>query len=51
MRWIWSYPQKMRPKTVRMLERLRPDQRVYVLRSRSDIPALEATLSTLKEAA
>jgi adenylate kinase family enzyme len=51
MRWIWSYPQKMRPKTIRMLERLRPDQGVYVLRSRSDIPAVEAALSTLKEAA
>ena len=51
MRWIWSYPRKMRPKTIRMLQRLRPDQRVYVLRSHSDIPALEAALSTLKEAA
>lgn len=51
MRWIWAYPEKMRPKTMRMLERLRPDQRVYVLRSRSDIPALEAVLATLKEAA
>jgi adenylate kinase family enzyme len=51
MRWIWSYPAKMRPKTLRMLQRLRPDQRVYVLRSRSEIPALEAELSTLKEAA
>ena len=51
MRWIWSYPEKMRPRTARMLERLRPDQRVYVLRSRSDIPALEAELSTLREAA
>jgi adenylate kinase family enzyme len=51
MRWIWSYPHKMRPKTARMLERLRPDQRVYVLRSRSDIPALEAELTTFREAA
>jgi adenylate kinase family enzyme len=51
MRWIWSYPDKMRPKTARMLERLRPDQRVYVLRSRSEIPALEAALSALREAA
>jgi adenylate kinase family enzyme len=51
MRWIWSYPQAMRPKTARMLERLRPDQRVYVLRSRSDIPALEAELASNKEAA
>jgi hypothetical protein len=41
----------MRPKTIRMLERLRPDQRVYVLHSRSDITALEAALTTLKEAA
>jgi adenylate kinase family enzyme len=51
MRWIWSYPRTMRPKTARMLERLRPDQRVYVLRSRSDIPALEAALANVKEAA
>jgi adenylate kinase family enzyme len=51
MRWIWSYPEKMRSKTIRMLERLRPDQRVYVLHSRSDITALEAALTTLKEAA
>jgi adenylate kinase family enzyme len=51
MRWIWSYPRKMRPKTARMLERLRPDQRVYVLRSRSEIPALEAELATIREAA
>jgi adenylate kinase family enzyme len=51
MRWIWTYPVKMRPKTIRMLRRLRPDQSVYVLRSRSDIPALEAELSTLREAA
>lgn len=51
MRWIWSYPRTMRPKTARMLERLGPDQRVYVLRSRSDIPALEAALANVKEAA
>jgi adenylate kinase family enzyme len=51
MRWIWSYPEKMRPKTNRMLERLRPDQRTFVLRSRSEIPALEAALTRAKEAA
>jgi adenylate kinase family enzyme len=51
MRWIWSYPVAMRPKTARMLERLRPDQRVYVLRSRSGIPALEAELTSNREAA
>jgi len=51
MRWIWSYPVTMRPKTARMLERLRPDQRVYVLRSRSGITALEAELTSNREAA
>jgi adenylate kinase family enzyme len=51
LRWIWSYPNKMRSKTARMLKRLRPDQRVCVLRSRSEIPALTAELSTFKEAA
>jgi adenylate kinase family enzyme len=51
MRWIWSYPRQMRPKTARMLERLRPDQRSYVIRSRAQIPALEAQLSTAREAA
>ncbi|WP_445500784.1 topology modulation protein [Microvirga sp. G4-2] len=51
MRWIWSYPRKMRPKTARMIERLRPDQRVFVLRSHSEIPALEAALTLAKEAA
>ena len=51
MRWIWSYPRTMRPKTIRMLERLPPVQRAYVLRSRADIPALEAALATVKRAA
>jgi adenylate kinase family enzyme len=51
MRWIWSYPEIMRPKTARMLERLRSDQRAFVLRSRSEIPALEAALTQVKEAA
>jgi adenylate kinase family enzyme len=51
MSWIWSYPAKMRPKTARMLGRLHPDQCVYILRSRSDIPALEAALATFREAA
>jgi adenylate kinase family enzyme len=50
MRWIWSYPQKMRPKTARMIDRLRADQRAFVLRSHSEIPALEAALTHLKEA-
>jgi len=48
MRWTWSYPDRMRPKTARMLERLRPDQRVFVLRSRSEIPALGSDLTLAK---
>ncbi len=51
MRWIWSYPVKMRPKTARMLERLQPGQRVFVLRSRSEIPGLESHFTLAKEAA
>jgi len=51
MRWIWSYPEKMRPKTARMIERLRPDQQAFVLRARSEIPALESALTRMKEAA
>ncbi|NIX77469.1 AAA family ATPase [Microvirga terricola] len=44
MRWIWKYQKDMRPKTTRMLARLRPDQQLFVLRSRSQIPSLEETL-------
>ncbi len=51
MRWVWSYPGTMRPKTVRLLERLSPGKRVYILRSRSEIPALEAELLSYPEAA
>lgn len=51
LRWIWSYPDKMGSRTARMLERLRPDQKAFVLRSHSEIPALEAALTRLKEAA
>jgi adenylate kinase family enzyme len=51
LRWVWSYPRRMRPKTARMLKRRRPGQRVYVLKSRSEIPALEASLSSSREAA
>ncbi|WP_230532632.1 AAA family ATPase [Microvirga roseola] len=51
MRWIWSYPYKMRPKTARMLQRLRPDQRAFIVRSHSEIPALEAELASRQEAA
>lgn len=51
IRWIWNYPLNMRPKTARMLERLRPDQRAFVLRSRSEFAALAAALTPAKEAA
>lgn len=50
VRWIWSYPKTMRPKTARMLERARAGRRVYILRSRSLISSLEAELSSLKAA-
>ncbi|HZH52213.1 MAG TPA: AAA family ATPase [Microvirga sp.] len=51
MRWIWTYPEKMRGKTARLLERRSSHQRVYVLRSRAQIPALEAKLATYRGAA
>jgi adenylate kinase family enzyme len=51
LRWIWSYPNTMRAKTARMIKRLRPDQRAYVLRSRAGIPALEAQLTSYEERA
>src|SRR3712207_5268352 len=51
MRFIWSYPREQRPKTARMLARLKGGQRVFVLRSRSGIPALEAELALIREAA
>jgi len=51
MRWIWSYPEQMREKTARLLERRKARQRVYVLRSRAEIPALEAELVSYRGAA
>lgn len=51
LKFVWSYPQRTRPKTIRMMERLRPDQKGFVLRSRSEIPALEAALAGTMEAA
>lgn len=51
MRFIWNYPRDKRPKTARMLERLRPDQRVFVLRSHGEIPALEAELASIRREA
>ena len=51
MRWIWSYPETMRGKTARLLERRSSHQRVYVLRSRAQIPALEAEFLPYRGAA
>ena len=51
MRFIWDYPRDKRPKTARMLERLRADQRVFVLRSHGEIPALEAELASIRREA
>jgi adenylate kinase family enzyme len=33
LRWIWTYPEKRRPKILQRLGRLRPDQRAVVLTS------------------
>ena len=49
MKWIWRYPRDVRPKTQRALEGLRPDQRVLVLRSRAEFPALVADLEPRSE--
>jgi adenylate kinase family enzyme len=51
MRWIWSYPERMGGKTARLLERRSAHQRVYILRSRAQIPVLEAELVTYRGAA
>jgi adenylate kinase family enzyme len=51
LRFIWSYPRDMRPRIARLLENLRSGQRVFVLRSRAGIPALEAELASAREAA
>jgi adenylate kinase family enzyme len=51
LRFIWNYPRDKRPKTARMLERLRADQRAFVLRSHGEIPALEAELAAIRREA
>jgi hypothetical protein len=51
MRFIWNYPRDKRPKTARMLGRLRADQRAFVLRSHGEIPALEAELAAIRREA
>jgi adenylate kinase family enzyme len=51
MVWIWNYPRRVRPETIRMLERRPPNQKVFVLRSWAEIPALESQLATGREAA
>jgi adenylate kinase family enzyme len=37
--WIFNYPERSRPKVLRRLAALRPDQRAIVLRSRRDVEA------------
>ncbi|KAB0266102.1 AAA family ATPase [Microvirga brassicacearum] len=44
MRWVWNYPAQMGIKTARMLKKLRPDQQVFIVRSRADFAALESRL-------
>jgi adenylate kinase family enzyme len=51
VRWVWHYPQRVRPGIVRMLGRAGPGQRVFVLRSWAEIPLLEDRLALGREAA
>ena len=51
MRWIWTYPKKVRPETARLLESLGPDKRVFVLRSWAEFPDLERHFVLGREAA
>jgi adenylate kinase family enzyme len=51
MRWIWTYPKKVRPGTARLLQSLGPDKRVFVLRSWAELPELERHLVLGREAA
>jgi adenylate kinase family enzyme len=51
MVWIWNYPRRVRPDTIRMLKRRPPSQKVFVLRSWAEIPALEDHLALGREAA
>jgi adenylate kinase family enzyme len=51
MVWIWNYPRRVRPNTIRMLERRPPSQKVFVLHSWAEIPALEDQLALGREAA
>ena len=42
--WIWNYPARTRPRIVERLQRLRPDQRLIMLRSRRAVTTFIETL-------
>jgi adenylate kinase family enzyme len=51
MRWIWNYPRRVRPQTLRLLQGRPPGQQVFILRSWAEIPVLEHQLALGREAA
>jgi adenylate kinase family enzyme len=51
MRWIWNYRKRMGIKTERMMESIRPPQRVHIVRSANDLADLEKRLMPTAEVA
>jgi adenylate kinase family enzyme len=45
IRWIWEYPSKRRPRLLERLGELRDDQRVVILRNRSEVEAFLRSLA------
>ncbi|WP_112663380.1 AAA family ATPase [Microvirga flavescens] len=50
-RFIWTYPEKVRPKMLAVLRALRPDQAGFLLSSQAEVLAFEAGLPALLKAA
>ena len=40
MKWIWDFHRKERPQCMEILESARPDQQVFILHSRKELPGL-----------
>ncbi|MGO4705228.1 topology modulation protein [Microvirga sp. 2MCAF38] len=51
VRFIWTYPKKIRPKMLAVLRSLRPDQTGFILKSQAEIQAFEADLPAVLKAA
>lgn len=45
IRWIWNYPTNQRPRVLRRLRALRPDQRAVILRSPAAVEAFLRSVS------